>query len=200
MGNRTHAAPAAAEGKQLCGARKTNGKGDCTRPAGWGTDHPGIGRCKWHGGCTPNHKKAVQRELATRAVETYGLPREIEPHEALLEEIHRTAGHVSWLELQVRQHDPESLVWGTTKSIEHGVTEEAAKPSVWVELYQTERRHLVAVCKAAIAAGIAERQVKLAEQQGALIAQVIRGVLEDLGVADNPDVPKIVRRRLLEAA
>lgn len=23
----------------------------CKRPAGWGTSHPGEGRCKWHGGC-----------------------------------------------------------------------------------------------------------------------------------------------------
>ena len=33
----------------LCGARKKNG-GTCKRPAGWGTDHAGQGRCKLHGG------------------------------------------------------------------------------------------------------------------------------------------------------
>jgi hypothetical protein len=35
-----------------CGARRRGqGKGKlCRRPAGWGTDHPGAGRCKLHGG------------------------------------------------------------------------------------------------------------------------------------------------------
>lgn len=34
----------------ICGA-KAKGTGEpCRRPAGWGTDHPGEGRCKLHGG------------------------------------------------------------------------------------------------------------------------------------------------------
>jgi hypothetical protein len=34
-----------------CGGLKRDGSGDlCTRPAGWGTDHPGTGKCKLHGG------------------------------------------------------------------------------------------------------------------------------------------------------
>lgn len=37
----------------ICKA-KTKGTGEpCTRPAGWGTDHPGVGKCKLHGGATP---------------------------------------------------------------------------------------------------------------------------------------------------
>jgi len=39
--------------ENICGA-KTKGDGEpCKRPAGWGTDHPGVGRCKLHGGATP---------------------------------------------------------------------------------------------------------------------------------------------------
>ena len=36
----------------VCGAKKRKG-GICGRPAGWGTDHPGEGKCKLHGGATP---------------------------------------------------------------------------------------------------------------------------------------------------
>jgi hypothetical protein len=36
-----------------CGARKKQGEGVCTQAAGWGTDHPGEGRCKLHGGKNP---------------------------------------------------------------------------------------------------------------------------------------------------
>lgn len=36
----------------VCGAKKRKG-GICTRPAGWGTEHPGEGRCKLHSGSSP---------------------------------------------------------------------------------------------------------------------------------------------------
>ena len=35
-----------------CGA-KTRSGGTCQHPAGFGTDHLGQGRCKFHGGCNP---------------------------------------------------------------------------------------------------------------------------------------------------
>jgi hypothetical protein len=57
-----------------------------------------------------------------------------------------------------------------------------------------ERRGRLA--KLCIDAGVAQRQVQLAEQEGQLLAQVIRGVLTDLGVVDRPEVPTIVRRHL----
>ena len=36
-----------------CGRPRRRGAGPCTQAAGWGTDHPGEGACKLHGGCTP---------------------------------------------------------------------------------------------------------------------------------------------------
>lgn len=36
-----------------CGATAKRTRQPCQRPAGWGTDHPGLGRCKLHGGATP---------------------------------------------------------------------------------------------------------------------------------------------------
>ena len=151
-----------------------------------------------HLGCTPPHRKAAQRQIAEQAVATYGLPREIAPHDALLEEIDRTAGAVTWIAGIIRQMDPDSVVWGRSKVTvgRERSAEARAGISIWVQLYQRERRHLVEVSRTAIAAGIAERQVRLAEDHGRLIAEVIRGVLEDLGVADRPEVPEIVQRRL----
>lgn len=32
---------------------KTKSGGICGKPCGWGTDHPGTGRCKFHGGANP---------------------------------------------------------------------------------------------------------------------------------------------------
>lgn len=36
----------------VCGA-KTRSGGTCQKPAGWGTDHAGVGRCRLHGGKSP---------------------------------------------------------------------------------------------------------------------------------------------------
>lgn len=150
----------------------------------------------------PSVLKAIQREMAGEAVETYGLPREVTPEQALLEEIWRTAGHVAWLEIKVQATEEEDLAWGTVEVTtgEMGHVKEAAKPSVWLTLYHKERQHLVDVCRVAIASGIAERQVKLAEDQGAVIAQVLRGVLADLGLdgaEDDKKVAKVLRKHLM---
>lgn len=50
-----------------CGAklRKKAGTDTCQRPAGWGTDHPGEGRCKLHGGVGQKHTARYQLANAT---------------------------------------------------------------------------------------------------------------------------------------
>jgi hypothetical protein len=58
--------------RRLCGAKRANLDATCTRPAGWGTDHPGVGHCKWHGGSTTNQRKAARKEMAARALAELG--------------------------------------------------------------------------------------------------------------------------------
>ncbi|WP_277310415.1 hypothetical protein [Spongiactinospora sp. TRM90649] len=149
--------------------------------------------------------RRLERETAQRAMVTYGLPRAVDPADALLEEVHRTAGHVAWLAEKVAALDEGDLVWGTTVEVDKGSgqfggtdTTQAAKPSVWVELYRSERRHLTEVCKTALAAGVAERQVRLAEQQGAMLADVIGRVLDalDLTPGQQARVAEVVPREL----
>lgn len=191
---------------RFCGAKKRQGEGDCHRPAGWGTSHPGIGRCKLHGGSTPDQIKHVNGQKAADAVVTFGLPREIDPQVALLEEVHRTAGHVSWLQAKIAEFETDDEL----KQLDAAGKFERA--SVWVELYQSERAHAVKVSKAAIDAGIAERAVRLAEEQGRQLANVLRDVIADLfrlllaeGLpgdvlvrVQRERVPALVRTRLLE--
>lgn len=187
-----------AEGRdRFCGAKKRQGEGNCRRPAGWGTSHPGIGRCKLHGGSTPDQVKHANGQKAAAAVVTFGLPREVNPQVALLEEVHRTAGIVAFLDRELAASTVEQLV---------------GERAAWVALHQAERAHAVKVAKAAIDAGIAEREVRLAEEQGHQIATVLRDVLADamrwllaqgiaadlLGRLQAEVVPGIVRARLLE--
>jgi hypothetical protein len=188
--------------KELCGANKKNG-GTCGRPAGWGTNHLGIGRCRLHGGMSPTHQQHAQRVQAERAVATLGLPRAIEPHMALLEEVHRAAGHVAWLGEIVAELEQTAVVHGISKSVQMPdgtrTIEARAAVNVWVRLYQEERDRLTRVAKVALDAGVAERQVRLAEAQAQQLATVIRAVLTDLGhdLADE-GVRRVVRLRLLE--
>lgn len=192
-----------------CGARKRGSEGVCAYPAGWGTDHVGYGRCKLHGGNTPTHQRAAQKAKIEHAVATLGLPREIDPRDALLEEVYRTAGAVAWLDQQVRTLLPEEVIWGKSEEIDRHATEfpgtdatYKAQVHLWVELWQRERAHLVRVSKEAIAAGIEERKVRLAEQQGALLAGVIKSILADLELTPEQQakVPVVVPKRLRAVA
>lgn len=56
-----------------CGAR-TRSRGVCAHPAGWGTDHPGQGRCKLHGGATPvrhGRYSTIRREAIRELIEQH---------------------------------------------------------------------------------------------------------------------------------
>ena len=190
-----------------CGAKKRDGE-----PCG-AVPIRGGRRCVRHGGKAPQVKAAAELRLATAAaqkqletaVRTLGLPVDIDPGKALLDEIHWTAGHVAWLREKVQELQAEDLVWGREKH-EDGVgpqgivdvTTEKAGPSVWYELYLKERDHLAKVSALALRAGIEERKVKLAESQGALVADVIRRVLDALGLTPEQQllVPSVVPREL----
>lgn len=187
-----------------CGGKNRKGA-PCGNSAGYKTDHPGSGNCHFHGGSSPNGRKHAVEQAARQAVITFGLPRDISAVDALMEEVRYTAGHVAWLREQVQALEAGQLVWGMTEQVDKSATEFAgtdttygAKASIWLELYYRERKHLVDVTKAAITAGIEERKVRLAEQQGALVAQVIRSILADLELSPGQQarVPEVVPRHL----
>lgn len=192
--------PKAGPGKKLCGAKTPRGKAPtCENVAGKGTDHLGYGHCSRHGGNTKTHRKAAATEQAEAAVAYYGLPREIDPHHALIEELYRTAGHVAWLErvIHAGHLGKADNPTGRRRTVKlDQPTMGGDIPSVWLDLYERERKHLRDVAKTCISLGIEERKVKIAEQQGELFAEAIKGILTELGVIDRPEVPTVVRRHL----
>jgi hypothetical protein len=134
--------------------------------------------------------------MAEQRMRTYGSPIDVEPHVALIEEVRRTAGHVAWLNEVVseRLHEGDGYLESIddngkrTLRAKSGLKQQDTsgkfeKPSVWVEMYQTERQMLARVCKMALDAGVAERQVQLAEKQGELLAGAIKAILEGLGLS-----------------
>jgi len=170
---------------------------------------PGTKVCRFHGGNAANVRAAGARRLAeaeaTRQVVTLGLPVDISPTEALLQEVQWTAGHVHWLRSKVQDIDEEELVWGATSESTKQATQfpgtdstSTAAPSIWYVLYAKERQHLVAVCAAALKAGVEERRVRLAESQGDLVATAIRHILDALNLTPEQaaQVPRIVPEQL----
>jgi hypothetical protein len=139
----------------------------------------------------------------------FGGPIDTTPTEALLDTVKWTAGYVGWLREQVAGKPDEDgtaprddeLVWGKTREKsggeDWGSTFEA-KPSVWLQLLGEWSDRLVKVCDTAIRAGIEERRVRIAEQQGALVADVIRKVLDDLELTPEQAARagEVVPRRL----
>jgi hypothetical protein len=174
--------------------RKADGSGYCGQAPGWGTEHVGIGRCKRHGGSAPLYAQKVEKLRAAVAVEQYGLPRHVDPHTALEEELDRSAGHVDWLRMQVAALETEAM-HGPVGGGQGAIPEH--KPHIWISMYNEERDRFRRIAKTCIDAGIAQRRVELAEAQGQLVAVAIRAILERLGVLQHPEAPQIVREELL---
>lgn len=141
------------------------------------------------------YQQKVDKLRAAAHVEQYGLPRHIDPHKALEEELDRSAGHVDFLRLQVGALDTEAM-HGPVGGGQGAIPEH--KPNVWIAMYNEERDRFRRIAKTCIDAGIAQRRVELAEAEGQLFALAIKGILQRLGVLDHPDAPRVVREELLQ--
>lgn len=195
---------------ERCGAKTS--AGTCGKPAGWGTTHNGLGRCKLHGGASPRAEVAGQIQLAHREYQVMGVPLDVHPHEALLECVRIAAGEVQYASERIAELDAAEAVGHVTSSLNRPLKEEKGAESVdftvtevrtdspalhvWIQVRHKAMDRLVTYSATALKAGIEERLVHLAEGQGQLLAQAIQGVLAELGVADRPEVPAIVRRQL----
>lgn len=176
-------------GGVACGANKKKGKpgGKCTLPAGWGTIHPGIGRCKLHGGSTPQHVKSAANEEYRQLL---GRPIEINPLDALLACIRIRYGEVVWLTDEIAKLDEEDWIHDTIMG---------KQVHMWVRERHAAMNDLARFSQMAISLGIAERAVKLAETYGEMLARLIQGILSDLNLSDEQraKAPSIVRKHLI---
>jgi hypothetical protein len=87
-------------GGPKCLARRKRSEQLCMLPAGWGTSHPGSGRCKLHAGSTPSHRAAAVTTAAAAELDRLGEAPVSNP----LYELARIAGRArAWEELLSRQ-------------------------------------------------------------------------------------------------
>lgn len=167
--------------EEICGAWITKKQRNCGLARGWGTTHPGFGTCKWHFGNTTSGKLAAAKETGLKMLK-YTSPIEVDPTQAMLQELYRTAGMVKWLDGKISKWELD-----TDEEIPDSQKQ-------WMSVHREERKHMVHVARSALLAGIAEREIKLAEQQGAILADAIDKILGRLNLtaAQLDLIPEIV--------
>jgi hypothetical protein len=161
-----------------CGAKRKQG-GTCRMAAGHGTSHPGVGKCKFHGGDLPTHKLNGAKQTAV----LMGAPKDINPIDALMWCIRLTAGEVEFCTEQMELLEKDD--W-----IEHTIL--GKQLHLWAKERQNAVDRLAKFSKDAISLGIAERAVRVAEMYGQSIAKLLRGTPDQ-----NKRVPHIIRKHLV---
>lgn len=179
----------------MCSARSSRTGQPCKKRA-----VRGAAVCASHGGRAPQVRAAAGRRLALgeaiAELSKLGRPIEVDPAEAMLEMVYEAAGNVAALrrlvqQLQVNTIDPGTGVLeggggdppfmddidrselGAAIASRVDPANWKAAPHIWVAMYDAERERLVKWAKACRDAGVDERRVRLAEDRGAQIAQVL---------------------------
>jgi hypothetical protein len=155
----------------LCGAKRKSG-GTCRKYAGEGTQHFGSGKCKFHGGNSPNHNKRAIRLDAKRKMvtQTLGAPIEnITAIDAILSELWAATGHTAWLRQQIADMGEDEL------ATPYGI--------VILGMYDSERDRRVAIASLAIKAGVDEAAIRIAEVQVSLLGNALSKACDTAGVS-----------------
>lgn len=190
----------AAPGEDACGAYIKKTRKWCDRPAGFGTDHEGLGPCRLHGGNLAPHIRSgvvANAELSLLVDE----PVSIDPAQALLWCVTLAAQDIRWLNSRIAELETYRV---RPKTTEQGIgmqgpIDKTTKGPVELngliqQRFQAEER-LARFSKMALDAGVADRLVRLAERMGELIAPMLSGILDDLGI-DKAKARPVVERHM----
>lgn len=166
---------------------------------------PGARHCNNHAGSPKARAHAeVRVELARW---TLGTP-DVDPAQTLLRLLSQSATRVEQYSTRLAQlvdeHGgdlAEAMVSDSYVMSDSGHLQKVGEYIRGLaQLEADERDRCANFSRLAIAAGIAERQIKLAEQQGALMAQFMRAVLGDAELELTPEqrakVPAVMNRHL----
>lgn len=149
----------------------------------------GLTVCKFHGGGTKAARAAGRRRVteAAAVVEAarFATRRDIHPADALLELVQWTAGEVDYWRGKVDGLDDDELAGALVTKTEVGedkgqptdlTTTEAAE-HIYIRMLGKASDRLATYAAAALRAGVDERRVRIAEQQGALFVTAQRAIL-----------------------
>lgn len=146
-----------------------NGWPHCPMAAGAGTDHPGTGPCRWHGGTT------VSERRRGAIVTAHAIARilDVDPWEALIVAMRRAYAWSAFYQAKLASvTDDEDLRPG-------------GDAYDWVRGAERTTEAAAKYAKMALDAGVAERHVQTVELQGRLIAQVLGATLAELDLGEE---------------
>lgn len=168
-------------GYDKCGANGRSGN-PCARPAGWGTDHVGIGRCKLHGGSTPSHQRSAAIARAEQACDTLGIPIETDGISALTNRLWEAEGDLCFYREQVA-----ALGEDITEMEEGGGEYAASKrvPHVLVTLYHQAEERSARIAAECIKAGVEQRRLELDQARAAEVFRCVAEALKVMGLSDR---------------
>lgn len=169
----------------VCGGTTRGKPGKCRRSAGWGTDHVGRGYCKLHMGSTPAHSQHAAKIGAVQALTALGQPVTRDPIQALLDLLYEALGNVAFLRQEAAKLGVELIgfKYGAAAGVGTYVQSEEARGIV--ALYGEWWDRAAKVAKMAVDAGIAKKQVEIAQQQADTLAAIVRHVLDGLDLSEE---------------
>lgn len=156
------------EGK--CNALTRSGR-PCSHEAGWGTDHTGAGRCKMHGGSSPSGAMAGATELARAYMDADSPLPDVTPIDALLYCVQRASQRAMYARRMQRRGDGDG-------AFDEKQLDDQGRPLPWSRVEAEQLRDLARFSKMALDAGVAERQVRIAERMGAAISAALEQALQ----------------------
>jgi hypothetical protein len=197
------------DGRPLCGAKKRREEGFCTWAAGQGTDHLGRGPCERHGGNLPSHKIHAERVGIAELAARYSTPRDVHPLQGVLEQYHRYAGQVSWLEAEVNALPKEALFWGVESETDRSggegggssETKRKAAPHPKVEQFDKVQREYARLGVEIIRIGLETAGDALASKFAARLQQMLDELMTECAVlameSPGADLGALFRARMV---
>jgi hypothetical protein len=166
-----------------CGAVNRAGN-PCALPLGYGTDHLGSGRCKFHGGSTRNGRIGAAREAVRAEAAKLGAEAPLDAGEALELAIRLVGGEVRFLRAKIAELEDADL------------DRDGLHPLALTLGSAVER--LARVGKLGLDAGIAERRAELDELVLGRLADAIRAAIgeADLSAEQEAKLGESLRRNL----
>jgi hypothetical protein len=149
----------------MCLARKKNGD-LCRNYAGAGTEHKGIGKCGFHGGHAPSHRKHAALVEAQRKVGELGTAIPVSPAQLMKACVDLSAGSLTWAMRLVAEVGDDEV--------------DEPKGRMRSRVFAEERERAARIAKLAHDMGVDERLVNLAEHQTAMVAQLLEAVADDI--------------------
>jgi DNA-binding protein YbaB len=179
---------------EKCGAKKRQGESVayCKQPAGWGTDHPGVGHCKLHGGNTKGQKIQAARVQADREARAVLAELDVDPVDDPLTALSQVAGQATaW------QKSTAELV-NRLSQIRYEGAAGGEQLRAEVSLFERATDRLITVLSTIARLDIDGRLVRIEEAKAQLLMDAVQAGLDAIGITTEQatQVKQVMARKL----